>query len=99
MKLAQAIQEKKFDVRLKDKHMAEGAISKSDMDSFLEQLPDESDNMTTAKALDEKRVEEVVPEETQSAPQNANSFTSNDPYNNSGSGSDSGDNSGNNMSF
>ena len=44
MKLAQALNDKTMDVRVIDRLLAEGKISKSDFDKFMTNLPDETGN-------------------------------------------------------
>jgi len=45
MRLRVALDEKLMDVRLRDKLLAEGKITKQKVDEYLKSLPDESDNM------------------------------------------------------
>lgn len=44
MKLAKALDDKKLDIRLLDRLLAEGKITKSELDEYLKNLPDESTN-------------------------------------------------------
>ena len=44
MKLAKALNDKQMDVRIVDRLLAEGKISKSDLDNYLQNLPDEEGN-------------------------------------------------------
>ena len=44
MKLAKALNDKQMDVRIVDRLLAEGKISKSDLDNHLQNLPDEAGN-------------------------------------------------------
>jgi hypothetical protein len=56
MKLRLANEEKLFDVRLRDRLIAEGKLSKDDHQKFIEKLPDDSKN---AVYLKEDESEEV----------------------------------------
>ncbi len=49
MKLRQALEEKQLDVRLRDRLVAEGKLSKETIQKALKQLPDDANN---AVALD-----------------------------------------------
>ena len=42
MRLARALKEKLYDVRLRDKLIAEGKIKKEEVDKLLKELPDEA---------------------------------------------------------
>ena len=44
MKLRLALEEKLLDLRVRDRLLAEGKISKEDMKKYLETLPDETKN-------------------------------------------------------
>ncbi|MBD67038.1 MAG: hypothetical protein CME62_17685 [Halobacteriovoraceae bacterium] len=44
MKLANALNDKKMDVRVVDRLIAEGKVTKSDVDKYLNELPDDSNN-------------------------------------------------------
>ena len=44
MKLAKALDDKKLDIRLLDRLLAEGKVTKSELDEYLKNLPDESTN-------------------------------------------------------
>jgi polyhydroxyalkanoate synthesis regulator phasin len=46
MRLSRALQEKLLDVRLRDKLVGEGKLSKEDVQKFLDSLPDETKNAT-----------------------------------------------------
>jgi len=50
MKLDRALKAKVLDVRLRDKLLAEGKITQADVDKYLKELPDDSDNMEIAGA-------------------------------------------------
>lgn len=45
MKLRIAMDDKKMDVRLRDRFMTEGRISKSEVETYLSSLDDDSANM------------------------------------------------------
>ena len=47
MKLRLALEEKLLDVRLRDRLLAEGKITKEEVEKFLASLPDEEANSTT----------------------------------------------------
>lgn len=47
MLLSQALSEKKMDVRLQDKLLAEEKLSKEVIEKFLQSLPDDATNMQT----------------------------------------------------
>lgn len=46
MKLRLALEEKLLDVRLRDRLLAEGKITKEEVDKFLASLPDDQENAT-----------------------------------------------------
>lgn len=46
MRLARALQEKLMDVRLRDKLIAEGKVTKEEVKKYLESMPDDSKNAT-----------------------------------------------------
>lgn len=46
MRLSNALKEKKMDLRLRDKNIAEGKISKEELDQFVTSLPDDTASMT-----------------------------------------------------
>lgn len=46
MRLSRALQEKLMDVRLRDKLVAEGKITKEEVKKFLDGMPDETKNAT-----------------------------------------------------
>jgi hypothetical protein len=50
MKLRQALEEKLHDVRLRDRLLAEGKISKEEVQKLIKQLPDDA---ATAVSLDQ----------------------------------------------
>ena len=43
MRLKQALDEKMTDIRLRDRLLAEGKISKEEIEKFLNELPDDKD--------------------------------------------------------
>ncbi|HLW58126.1 MAG TPA: hypothetical protein VKY27_12100 [Bacteriovoracaceae bacterium] len=57
MKLRLALEEKLLDVRLRDRLLAEGKITKEEVEKFLASLPDDQEN-ATALVQDEKKEEE-----------------------------------------
>ena len=59
MELKQALDDKLMDYRLRDRLVAEGKVSKSDVDSYLKQLPDESANIKPAKSTKDSHSEEL----------------------------------------
>ncbi len=44
MRLSMALKEKLMDVRLRDKLMAEGKITKAELDQYLKSVKDDADN-------------------------------------------------------
>ncbi len=54
MKLSQALQEKKMDLRLRDKSLVDGKITKEELNTYLESLPDESSKMTYTEDIIQK---------------------------------------------
>ncbi len=46
MRLSRALQEKLMDVRLRDKLLAEGKVTKEEVKKFLDNLADEAKNAT-----------------------------------------------------
>lgn len=54
MRLSRALQEKLMDVRLRDKLLAEGKITKEEIKKFLSALPDDTKNAVfTGESEDE----------------------------------------------
>ena len=49
MKLARALEEKLLDVRLRDKLMAEGKLTKAEVDEYLQKVPDDQKNALEVK--------------------------------------------------
>jgi hypothetical protein len=54
MNLKEALDEKKFDVRLRDRLVAEGKISQQELETFKKGLNDEEDNSSTIQ-IDDSR--------------------------------------------
>lgn len=55
MRLSRALQEKLMDVRLRDKLIAEGKVTKEEVKKFLDSMADESKNaMFTDESSDEE---------------------------------------------
>lgn len=52
MRLARALQEKLMDVRLRDKLIGEGKISKEEVQKYLDSLNDDTKNATWTEADD-----------------------------------------------
>lgn len=64
--LKKAYDDKQFDKRLQDKHLSEGKMVQADLDNSLNNLEDDSKNMTTTKDYWEKRTGQVqAPQESQ----------------------------------
>jgi hypothetical protein len=55
MRLKQALEGKKFDLRVLDKHLGEKKITQAEFDSYLKDLPDDSSSMTTTGEVEQKR--------------------------------------------
>lgn len=49
MELKQALDAKIMDYRLRDRLLGEGKITKDQVDGYLKQLPDETDNVKASK--------------------------------------------------
>ena len=45
MRLSQALEEKMLDVRLRDRLVSEGTLTKSELEKYLESMPDDSSNV------------------------------------------------------
>lgn len=54
MRLARALEDKKFDVRLRDKLVADKKLEHKDVESYLKNLDDDSTRQTTTKEAEEK---------------------------------------------
>lgn len=57
MRLSTALSEKIMDIRLRDKLIAEGKITKAEVDKMLASLPDDSDKLVLTGESEEQRVE------------------------------------------
>ncbi|WP_372654946.1 hypothetical protein [Halobacteriovorax sp.] len=62
MRLSKALQDKELDKRLRDKLVAEGKLSKADVESFINSLPDDAANMTTTEEVEGRLTESVTVE-------------------------------------
>lgn len=49
MKLAKALEEKTMDIRLQDRLLAEGKLSKAEVDSYLSKIVDDEGNYEVVK--------------------------------------------------
>ena len=58
MRLRRALQEKQLDVRLRDKLLAEGKLTQEEVQKYLEQLPDDEQNMTFADLSKKPKVDQ-----------------------------------------
>lgn len=47
MRLSQALEDKKLDLRLRDKLLHEGKLTKADIEQYLKKLPDDSANIAS----------------------------------------------------
>jgi len=54
MRLNRALNDKILDKRLRDKLVTEGKLSKAEVEKFLNDLPDDSANMTTTDEIDDQ---------------------------------------------
>ncbi len=54
MRLCDALDDKKFDIRIRDRLIAEGKITKKDIDSYLDKIADEAGNLITTNPLKPK---------------------------------------------
>jgi len=52
MRLAKALREKLNDVRLRDKFLGEGKLSKDQIDKYLQGLPDDENNVAFTVGLE-----------------------------------------------
>lgn len=55
MRLARALDDKKLDLRLRDKLLHEGKVSKSELDNYFNSLPDDAATATTTQAVEEEK--------------------------------------------
>jgi len=51
MRLSKALKEKELDLRLRDKHIVEGKLSKAEVDQYLANLPDDGNKLTTTERV------------------------------------------------
>ena len=51
MLLKEALEQKVMDVRLLDKHLADGKISRKEYDDYISALTDDSDNLASVEEL------------------------------------------------
>ena len=58
MRLARALDDKKFDIRLSDKFVADGKISQKELEEYRNSLPDDAANATTTDEVEAKSSEE-----------------------------------------
>ena len=69
MSLSDALKEKKLDVRLRDKFLGEGSLEKKEVELFLNELEDDTQNMTYVENEEASSNEnEDSSEEVMSAP-------------------------------
>lgn len=57
MRLARALDDKKFDVRLSDKFVADEKISQKELEEYRNSLPDDAAKATTTKEVEEARTQ------------------------------------------
>jgi hypothetical protein len=57
MKLRLALEEKKLDLRVRDRLLAENKISKEDVKKFLDTLPDETKNAVPLDHEDNSKIQ------------------------------------------
>ena len=70
MRLCDALENKKFDQRIRDRLLAEGKISKSDLDSYLSTLEDDAENFILSDPTSsEKSQESSMDDSAESAEQ------------------------------
>lgn len=63
MSLKTNLEEKVYDVRLRDRNLAYGKLTQSDLESHLTNLPDDEGNVTFTDSGDKKREEAPEPTE------------------------------------
>jgi hypothetical protein len=61
MRLSRALNDKKMDLRLRDKLVHEGKITKSQLDDFLTGLPDDAANATSVDEVQEQQQAAATP--------------------------------------
>lgn len=54
MRLSRALNDKKLDLRLRDKFVHEGKMSHKEVEEYLNSLPDDAANATTTGKVEEK---------------------------------------------
>ena len=57
-KLIEALKEKKMDLRLRDKLLAEGKLNLDQVQDYLKTLPDEVNNLTYTDKVEEEKKKE-----------------------------------------
>ena len=60
MRIAQALKEKLMDVRLRDKLIAEGKVTKEEVEKYMSDLPDETNRLVYTEQIEKKAVIESV---------------------------------------
>ena len=60
MRIAQALKEKLMDVRLRDKLIAEGKVTKEEVEKYMADLPDETNRLVYTEQIEKKAVIESV---------------------------------------
>jgi polyhydroxyalkanoate synthesis regulator phasin len=60
MRIAQALKEKLMDVRLRDKLIAEGKVTKEEAEKYMADLPDETNRLVYTEQIEKKAVIESV---------------------------------------
>lgn len=56
MRIAQALKEKLMDVRLRDKLLAEGKVSKEEVEEYLKSVPDETNRLVYTEQIENRTV-------------------------------------------
>lgn len=56
MRLNHSVENKKFDLRLRDKNLSSGKLQRKDLDGYLEKLQDDAGNCTTVGEKAQKPV-------------------------------------------
>ena len=59
MRLSKALKDKLYDVRLRDKLIAEGKVSKEEVEKLLNSLPDEQSNVVYTDQVEDRGSREV----------------------------------------
>jgi hypothetical protein len=60
MRIAQALKEKLMDVRLRDKLLAEGKVSKEEVEEYLNSVPDETNRLVYTEQIENRAVIDSV---------------------------------------